>query len=93
MNGNHHISTTISTSYMVRDDQIVPTPDLLTEAEAIQYLRLDTDGPGNPSQTLQYYREKGLLRATRVGKSLRYQRKDLLKFLDNVTEQINRKAA
>lgn len=59
-----------------------PCPELLTEDEAIRYLRLDVDGPTNPEQTLRYYREKGLLRGVRVGKRLRYRRKDLDAFLE-----------
>jgi len=63
------------------------SPDLLTEEEAIRLLRLDVDGPTNPQKTLRYYREQGLLKATRVGKRLRYQRKELLSFLDRLTER------
>ena len=62
-------------------------PDLLTEEEAICLLRLDVDGPSNPQKTLRYYREQGLLKATRIGKRLRYQRKELLSFLDRLTER------
>jgi len=62
-------------------------PDLLTEKEAICLLRLDVDGPSNPKKTLRYYREQGLLKATRIGKRLRYQRKELLSFLDRLTER------
>ena len=64
-----------------------PCPDLLTEEEAIRLLRLDIDGPRHPQKTLRYYREQGLLKATRIGKRLRYQRKELLSFLDRLTER------
>ena len=64
-----------------------PCPELLTQDEAIRFLRLDVDGPRDPGKTLRYYREKGLLRATQVGKRLRYQRKELLEFLDRPTEK------
>ena len=40
-----------------------PAPELLTEQEAIRFLRLDVDGPKDPSATLKYYRDEGLLRA------------------------------
>ena len=66
-----------------------PVPDLLTEEEAIIYLRLDKDGPANPKKTLKYYRDEGMLRATRVGKKYCYQRKELLEFLERATEQTN----
>lgn len=72
------------------DGKCQPCPDLLTEREAIRFLRLDVDGPATPCKTLQYYREQGLLRATRVGKRLRYQRKELLEFLDRLTERTQR---
>ena len=62
-----------------------PVPELLTEEEAIKFLRLDEDGPKEPKLTLLYYRDKGLLKPTRVGKRLRYQRVELLRFLDSLT--------
>jgi hypothetical protein len=61
-------------------------PDLLTEAEAIRFLRLDVDGPAHPKQTLAYYRERGFLKAVKVGRRLRYPKKELLKFLDRLAE-------
>ena len=70
-----------------------PVPDLLTEKEAIRFLRLDQDGPANPSNTLKYYRDQGLLRATQIGKRLRYQRTELLAFLDKMTDKTNRRPA
>jgi hypothetical protein len=73
--------------------QIIPVPELMTEEEAIIFLRLDIDGPSNPALTLQYYRDQGLLRSTRVGKRLRYQKKELLRFLDLLTEQNDRNTA
>jgi len=63
-----------------------PCPELLTEAEAIRYLRLDIDGPAKPENTLRYYREKGKLKATRIGKKLRYTRKALEEFLQKMTK-------
>ena len=70
-----------------------PVPDLLTEEEAIIFLRLDKDGPANPSQTLKYYRDQGLLKGTQIGKRLRYQRIELLRFLDMMTDKTNRRPA
>ena len=63
-----------------------PCPDVLTQEEAIRYLRLDLDGPEKPANTLRYYRGKGLLKATRIGKHFRYTRKALDNFTDAVTE-------
>ena len=63
-----------------------PCPDLLTEEEAIRFLRLDFIGVGDPANTLRYYRKRGLLRATQVGKCIRYRRIELEKMLDRLTE-------
>ena len=54
-----------------------PCPEVLTEDEAIRYLRLDVDGPKNPRGTLKYYRDQGVLRAIHIGRNLRYPRKEL----------------
>ena len=64
----------------------VPCPELLTELEAIKYLRLDAIDIRDPSETLAYYRRRGLLKATQVGKCLRYRRVELENFLQIVTE-------
>ena len=64
-----------------------PCPELLTEAEAIRYLRLDMNGPQNPSGTLKYYRHKGLLRGVRIGRNLRYPRKELDCMIDRLLEK------
>ena len=61
-------------------------PELLTEEEAIRYLRLDVIDIEDPAGTLRYYRKKGLLRATQVGKCIRYRRIELEKLLDRLTE-------
>ncbi len=66
-------------------DSPQPCPELLTEAEAIRYLRLDEDGPAKPTLTLRYYREKGSLRATRIGRKLRYRRVELDRLMENLT--------
>ena len=62
-------------------------PELLTPGEAVIFLRIDNGTTKNPQGTLQYYRDKGLLRATRVGNNVCYQKKELLRFLDILTEQ------
>jgi hypothetical protein len=66
-----------------------PAPELLTEREAIEFLRLDIDGPDHPEMTLDYYRREGLLRATRVGKRIRYSKNELLQLLDRLTDRTN----
>lgn len=61
-------------------------PELLTEDEAVRYLRLDGIRVEAPADSLRYYRKKGLLRATQVGKSVRYRRIELERFLERLTE-------
>jgi len=63
-----------------------PNPDLLTEDEAIRYLRLDIIGIKNPGETLQRYRKEGHLKGTQVSKRVFYRRKNLEEFLDRMTE-------
>jgi hypothetical protein len=70
-----------------------PVPEVLTEEETIKFLRLDIDGPADPHQTLKYYRDEGLLRGTRISRKYLYQKKELLLFLDKVTNRTNRKTA
>ena len=68
------------------DGEWRPCPSLLTEAEAIQYLRLDTVDIKNPSETLRRYRDAGLLRGTQVSKCLFYRQLELDRFLERLTE-------
>ena len=63
-----------------------PWPELLTEAEAIRYLRLDTLELQNPADTLRYYRNKRVLRATPISNHLFYRRQALDDFLEKVTK-------
>ena len=67
-----------------------PVPDLLTELETIKFLRLDIDGPKDPSATLKHYRDKKLLRGTRIGRKYRYSRLELLKFIELATIQTDK---
>jgi len=67
-----------------------PCPELLTEAEAIRYLRLDIKGPRHPANTLKYYRDRGLLRAVRVGRNLRYPRRELEAMIDRLIKRTER---
>jgi hypothetical protein len=62
-------------------------PELLTPQEAIEFLRLDVEGPDHPEMTLDYFRREGLLRATRVGKRIRYSKTELLQLIDRLTQR------
>ena len=68
-----------------------PLPEVVTEEEAVKFLRIDTTGVKNPQFTLRYYREQGLLRGTQIGKKLFYTKTELLEFLAKQTEFTNRK--
>ena len=63
-----------------------PCPELLTEDEAVRYLRLDLIDVEEPASTLRYYRRQGLLRGTQVGKCVRYRRVELERLLERLTE-------
>ena len=64
-----------------------PCPELLTEAEAIRYLRLDTINIKDPSATLRNYRKRRLLQGTQVSKKVFYRRTELDAFLQRLTEE------
>jgi hypothetical protein len=63
-------------------------PDLMTPIEAAMFLRLDQAGhtPVSAHRTLNYWRDKGELRATKYARRVWYLKHELVKFLDNKTE-------
>jgi len=63
-----------------------PCPELLTEGEAIRYLRLDTINISDPSATLRRYRERRLLKGTQISKRIFYRRTELDRFVERITE-------
>jgi hypothetical protein len=63
-------------------------PELLTEQEAVIFLRLDMEN--NPKRTLKYYRDKGQLRAVKIGTNLLYPKQELLSFIQKATDWFNR---
>lgn len=63
-----------------------PCPDLLTEAEAIRWLRLDTIKIANPSATLRRYRDAGSLRAIQISKAILYPVTELRRFIEHQLE-------
>ena len=64
-------------------------PDLMTPIEAAMFLRLDQTGhsPDSACRTLNYWRDKGELKATKFARHVWYLRKELEKFLENKTEE------
>lgn len=64
----------------------LPCPEVMTEEETVRYLRLDAIDIKDPGETLAYYRRKGLLRGTQIGKCVRYRRVEVERFLALLTE-------
>lgn len=63
-------------------------PGLLTPTEAAQYLRLDQTGHSVESaiRTLKYWRDKGVLKATKYARRVWFLKSELDQFLKNKTE-------
>ncbi len=64
-------------------------PTLLTPVEAAQYLRLDETGahtPASAARTLNYWRDKGDLKATKYARRVWYRKGELDRFLAVKTE-------
>jgi hypothetical protein len=75
-------------------DNWPPRPDvfaeLLTPIEAAQYLRLDETGNHTPQtaiRTLNYWRDKGQLKATNFARRVWYRKSELDQFLAVKTEE------
>lgn len=64
-------------------------PDLMTPTEAAMFLRLDQTGhtPDSAIRTLDYWRDRSELRATKFARRVWYLREELEKFLKNKTEE------
>ena len=64
--------------------------ELLTPIEAAQYLRLDETGNHTPQtaiRTLNYWRDKGQLKATKYARHVWYSKAELDRFLAVKTEE------
>lgn len=64
-------------------------PELLTPVEAAQYLRLDELGTHTPEtaiRTLNYWRDRGSLKATKYARHVWYLKSELDRFLAAKTE-------
>ena len=64
-------------------------PELMTPVEAAMFLRLDEIGhsPESARRTLNYWRDRGELRATKYARHVWYLKNELEKFLGNKTEE------
>lgn len=63
--------------------------NLMTPVEAAMFLRLDQTGhcPRSAKRTLNYWRDKGELKATKYARRVWYLKDELEKFLQNKTEE------
>jgi hypothetical protein len=63
-------------------------PGLMTPVEAAMFLRLDQTGhtPEGACRTLNYWRDRGDLKATKYARRVWYLKEELEKFLHNKTE-------
>ena len=63
-------------------------PDLMTPEEAAMFLRLDQIGhtPASACRTLDYWRDKGELRATKYARRIWFLKDELRGFLRKKTE-------
>lgn len=67
-----------------------PAPVLLTESEAIQFLRLDTIDLKHPDHTLRRYRDAGLLRCVQISRRIFYPTDELMAFIDRQKAEVIR---
>jgi hypothetical protein len=61
-----------------------PAPAVMTSAEVIELLRLDS---GSPERTLKYFRDEQELVGFRLGRRVRYRLEDVLSFLAKKAEK------
>jgi len=64
-------------------------PNLMTPVEAAMFLRLDQTGhtPKSACRTLNYWRDRGELKATKYARRVWYLKEELEKFLQNKTQE------
>lgn len=60
-----------------------PCPYLLTESEAVRFLRIDQINVKNPGDSLRRYRDMGALRAVQISRSVFYPLPELKRFIDS----------
>ena len=60
---------------------------LLSESEAIQWLRLDQAGVEHPEASLKRLRDRGAIRTVRLGRRVFYPVQELQRFVDSEIER------
>jgi len=71
------------------EDRPQAFPELMTPVEAAMFLRLDetAHNPQSASRTLNYWRDKGELKATKFARRIWYRKAELDRFLGVKTEE------
>lgn len=64
-----------------------PAPSLMTEEEAIRFLRIDQTGVRFPRQTFQRYRSSGQIVGKMVGRCVRYPVEELQRFVKELPDR------
>jgi len=64
-----------------------PAPFVLTEEEAIKFLRIDTNQTKHPEMTIQHYINEGLLFPVTIGKCRKFPLTELIKFVERLSEK------
>jgi len=78
----------VSTSWMSDGNGgWMPTPEILTESEAIRFLRLDLIDTKHPKESLRYYRKNYSLKACRIGKGVRFTIGELRKLVERLINE------
>lgn len=63
-----------------------PAPTVMSEAETIIFLRLETIGIATPRNTLAYWRKRGFLKSMRVSNKFVYRLEDALAFAERLSK-------
>lgn len=64
-----------------------PAPYIMTEEEAIKFLRIDTNQTKHPEMTIQHYINQGLLIPVTIGKYRKYPLTELVKFIERLSDK------
>ena len=64
-----------------------PAPYIMTEEEAIKFLRIDTNQTKHPEMTIQHYINEGLLIPVTIGKCRKFPLPELIKFVERLSDK------
>ena len=84
MNTNNN-TTNIQGPFYMPDSS--PAPYIMTEEEAIKFLRIDTNNTQHPEMTIQHYINEGLLIPVTIGKCRKFPLPELIKFVERLSDK------